>query len=587
VHYRTRLIRTLLLLLAGLLAAAAIFIKDWRLLPFHDQYVVAGSFSSSLLPNVVSPYDIEAAVASVQFQGAVGAEVSAESVPDNPQAFRLLVRHAVQSEAEESFPEAVELLKIKLKSLAVSEVTNSRAYLDELRNQESERKDAKSPVAPAQRSENALSEDDARRAILLRKEIQDLKGFFNNGQAAAWLRAEIQRDSVTRAEKKIRDAKSELARLSEVFQAGSGPVKAQSEVLRKAEAEKLQLERHISKVLLDSHRAELKRLETKSEAIIKQNAKSVANSEPEPAPESTGEAEQGASRWLSEHSEKLNRKAERLERQAKLTALDTPTTSNEKPVGYWVCMGLWLGALSSLLGALFINSGPRRERRVAQQGRPRPMPPTPSRPAASLGVDSREGMGPDASEVFFRALRQNLEHTLGRSPGRILVLGNGEGERSALTLRLAKNFAGSGLKVRLVDFDLVGRSLSRRIGDESSPGVGDLLAHAGQASEFFASVPGTSIEFAPAGTLRVLGETVCQSTLRSLLRQPNAGVTLVDVGFTSPLHLLVSQIDVVLCMTRSGNSWSPQEEQVLLALKEAKLPILGVSQGGSQVFPFL
>ncbi len=145
----------------------------------------------------------------------------------------------------------------------------------------------------------------------------------------------------------------------------------------------------------------------------------------------------------------------------------------------------------------------------------------------------------------------------------------------------------SGYGVRLIDFDLQERPLSQRIGDESSPGVGDLLSCAGPVEEFFASVPGTSIQFAPAGTLRLLREPICQSTLQRLIEQPKNGITLVDASFSSPLHLLVGQVQVVLCLTKPGASWNRQEEQVLLALREAKIPVWGVSQADSQLFPFL
>lgn len=581
-YYRTRQLRVASLILAGILASVAIFIKAYHILPFEDSYAVSGSFTSPLLPEVVSIYDIQSTVASVQFKGAVGADVSAESVAADPRGFRLVVRHLSQIQAEDSFPEAVELLKVKLKSLAVSEVDASRAFVEELQQEERERKETARTDAPVDRLEAALSEEDGQRAMLLRKEIQDLKGFLNGGSAPGWLKAEIHRDSVTRADKKVLNAKSELMRLSTVFQSDSEPVRAQAELLRKAIAEKADLERHISKVLLDSHRAELKRLEDKSVAIVKQNAKPLEKPEEEVAASKEGST---AALWLREHSQKLGEKASRLERQAKLTATDKPTTTIEQPSGYWLSMGLWLGAVVSLLAGLFIEAGPRRDRRASAEPSRLGLSLTPRAAAAALPL--AELPATPRPEAFFQALQHNLEKELGRLPSKMLLLGASEEERSSLSLRLAKNFSNSGFTVRLIDFDLQDRPLSQRIGDVSSPGVGDLLTCAGPVEEFFASVPGTSIQFAPAGTLRILREPVCQATLERLLKEPRNGVTLVDASFSSPLHLLIGQVDAVLCLTRPGTVWSQEQEQVLIALREARVPIWGVTQSGSQFFPFL
>jgi Mrp family chromosome partitioning ATPase len=565
------------------LAAVAIFIKVYKILPFEDSYVVTGKFSTPLLPDVVSIYDLQSTVASVQFQGAVGAQVAVEPLPDDAHQFRLVVRHAILGEAEESFPEAAELLKAKLKSLAVSEVDSSRAFVEELQREERERKELTATDRPADRLEAALSEEDGQRAILLRKEIQDLKGFLNGGKAPGWLRAEIQRDSVTRAEKRVQNAKSELLRLSTVFQSDSDPVRAQADLVRKALAEKAEIERHIAKVLLDSHRAELKRLEDKSVAIVKANAKQT-DPKPEEVAAKEGPEASESLLWLREHSHKLDEKAQRLERQARLTVTEKPSTAAERPSGYWASMALWAGSVLFLLAALFVEAGPQRERgAVATE---------PKR----LSLDRRDALQPPAQvemptspapEAFFQSLQQKLEQAMGGMPSRVLLLGSSPEERSSLALRLAKNFSSSGHTVRLVDFDLQDRPLSQRIGDESSPGVGDLLTCAGPVEEFFASVPGTSIQFAPAGTLRVLREPVCQATVERLLRQPRNGVTLVDASFSSPLHLLVGQLDAVLCLTAQGNVWSQQEEQVLLGLREARVPIWGLTRGGAQFFPFI
>lgn len=64
-------------------------------------------------------------------------------------------------------------------------------------------------------------------------------------------------------------------------------------------------------------------------------------------------------------------------------------------------------------------------------------------------------------------------------------------------------------------------------------------------------------------------------------------VTIVDASFSSPLHLLLAQLEGVLCLTPLDREWTPAEKEVLLALRDSCIPIWGVTQSANQVFPLL
>lgn len=163
-------------------------------------------------------------------------------------------------------------------------------------------------------------------------------------------------------------------------------------------------------------------------------------------------------------------------------------------------------------------------------------------------------------------------------------------ERAVFSWRLARSVSNLGLPVKLIDFDFEGQALSQRIqGPGRQPGVSDLLRWGGPTEEFFASFPETRIQFAPAGTLlRVDPEGVQQNTLSELFAPPGQqGLTLVDADFSSPLHLVAARVEAVLLLSHQDRVLTPLQEEVLLALRQSRLPIWGIAQGSSGVFPYL
>ena len=587
--YSPRQIRVVFLVMAGVFAGCAMFVRFAGILPSEPTYVVSGDLRSALLPGTISFYSIEAIVGSVPFQGAVGAKVSVEADVDDSRQFRLYVHQRQQPRAEDAFNEAQELLKLKLRSLAVSEVEASKAYVDDLRGEARQWEDSaeKSKVDEAKEAKQveAVSEEDAAKAIRLRQEIQAIRAYLNGGKEPEWLTSRLDREALSRVEAKLIKAKAELYRLTTVYQPGSRTVAAQNELLRKAKASRRASVRFLAKSLLDSDLLALRSLESKSLARIESNSKA---DNPRPADEvKVEEHPTDAAQWLTDHSKKLSEKAKRLELQSTLDRVGDLDVRLARSSGYWATMVLWIASLLCLIGALsnrgrfrspksgsrsLSQIGDHRLREPGVVGAPRPSPDSP-------------GIFP---ESFFLDLRSRLEQEFGRLPSKILVLGTSvRGERSSLTLRLAKNFSSTSYRVRLIDFDFKDQLLSQRLGDKGTLGVADLLSHAGPVDEFFASLPGTSIEFAPAGISQDLQGSVSSQTLTQLFKSPVGGLTLVDASFHSPLHLLVDQVEAVLCLTSPGVRWERHEEEVLLSLREARVPVWGFAHGDSRFFPYI
>ncbi|MCA9775078.1 MAG: hypothetical protein KC800_00110, partial [Candidatus Eremiobacteraeota bacterium] len=252
----------------------------------------------------------------------------------------------------------------------------------------------------------------------------------------------------------------------------------------------------------------------------------------------------------------------------------------------------WLVSLLSLLVAMFYV--PPKEKPAAS---PKPKP-DPTRELTLAPVlkmewnDLLPGLAArhTGAESFFHEIYSEMEHYLGRPPRRFLVLGDAPVDsRLAFSLRLANSLAGEGERVRLIDFDLSSKRLTKRLGRQSLPGVGDLLVEGGPVDEFFSSIAGTHIQFAPAGCKRVIADAVDSTQFERILGQSPQDLAVIDASSASPLHLVVRMIDVVLCTTQSspGLSRSQRETQVLVAFRDAGLPVWGVSPERNQFFPLL
>lgn len=572
-----RVARFWLLLTAGLIACAALFVPRWSGLPLAPESVASQSFSSALVPKTVPLRALQAAVSEDRFRALVGGEV--EVLEEGFDQFRLTARHPQAEVSRARVQQSVSLLSAELERLALSEIEANKEHLQKLESDVSKR--LSSAGKGGSLDLIALPEKDAKRILRLRKEIPPLSNFVRGGARPSWVGPVLERASLERQEKKLKASKAELNRLSLIWAPGSKPLQAQIKLVQREKAELLSLERHLAGVLLDSHQLELKSLEEKSHSIVRQNSDRLAKDSPSAQAEATPPAGLTESaRWLKEKSRELESQAARMETLAQLVPHGEMVVTPAKPLGRWISGGLWLLALGFLLWALFLpEPAPYRRPRSSAARAPAAAPVRPpAAPPVSLVRD----------EVF-QELLLRIQGELGRPPRRLMVLALESSERSGFTLRLARSISNSGLSVKLLDFDFQRRELSLRIhGGSSQPGVSDLLTYGGAAEEFFASFPETRIQFAPAGTVARLGDNVDPMLVQRLLVNPAAGgMTLIDADFTSPLHLVAGSVDAVLLLSPQSRTLSKSQEEVLLALRESRLPIWGIAQGSSSVFPYI
>lgn len=575
-YYTARQLRVILLTLAGLLGCTAVFLRAASLLPFEAECAATGVLRTGLLPESISLYAVQALVAQPEFQRAAGVRIGVESVPTDGSSFQMTTYGATEAQVSEGFEEAVRFLKLKLKALALSELKASQAFVNELRDEarEADQLEPLDEETPASATSlAATSVEDRERITLLRKEIEGLVGFLRYSKRPEWLSARLDRKTLRKAESRVETARKHLLDLSEKWAPGSSAVKIQSKELQQSRRDLANLERHLGEALLRSHRAELKDLEAKQAA----SKTRVSVADPTPGLKSETEEQD----WLAEHGRKLGERRLVLESKAKLSVVSGPVVQLNQSLGYWTSMGLWTGCLTALMGFLFVSpqKGQQQLRSVDLQA---------SKESAGTPLPIGVPLPPGVAAVSGANLGVMLRKELGRDPVCLLVLGSDGASRSSLSLRLAQALGENSTRARLIDFDLSERPLSQRLGESNSPGISDLLSSssAGAPEEFFASLPGTDIQFAAAGSLKALTVPAPNMGWRAIFRQPPA-VSLVDASFASPIHLVIAEVDAVICQCQPGTRWTSEQSEVLDAIRVAKLPIWGVSNGDSRVFRFL
>lgn len=577
---------------ALLLAASALYVQHTGILPTHSFFTVSSTLHCDLLPDVYTHAAIRATLESPKFVGVLDAPVELEPVKGQSSQFMIRATHAEQEVAEETVEQAEKLLALELRRLATSRLQPSVHYIQELSEAERQRSENISPLAttpPRPEETSPLSVQERQAVIRLRKETGELRDYLSGGRTPAWLFPRIDTQALKEIDQRIIAAEAELRNQEALWKPGHKGIRTQSKILANLKEDRLKIRRHLSRSLLQTLELDLRNLEEKNNELL-QRRLDVERATPPELPPPIKKKEPGSARaLLDQQSAKLSRETKRLEKLASLHRLSGPTAVERPAVGYWVAFGLWSSALLCLIAALFarkrrLEPGTYEAQAICDQNlRTAPGPKKKHQSKSDL-----EGYAHPKTLESIDGFYNKLSRALGRKPKRLLILGDDEGlARSSFTLRFAKSLGLSERKVKLVDFDLPEKELTKRLGDDTTPGVGDILSCGGFVEEFFASVPGTNIQFAAAGSLRVLKEPVCPDTLNQLLSHPSSGLTLIDASFSSPLHLLVGEIDAVLCLTETGTAWNHQEEQVLLALREAQLPIWGVTRGGAQLFPFI
>ncbi len=556
---------------------------------------MSGLYRSELLDEEVSSASLSALAHTDEFRNVVGGRVEVADIAESP--FHIKVTTIMDEEAglELAQKRAVHLLSAELKELALTEVDSSLKYLDEVKQKTLELQKYRPKAVdarPRESSEKRLSEKDSSRVLLIRKEIGQLEEFLQGGSLAKAVRVKLDRDSLADAERRTRNQERELGRLMKLFHPTSKAVQAQRVSTEQARADLLSMERHLAEVYLRSLRLELETLDDKTVSLIEENAaRNGAITE-----DDRQLAVEGSS-WLAERAEELQTRADVIT-EASALKLDGKLTISERTSDSYPVVALcWVASLFFLLMAIFKPTRPGVDESYSPprtSGKPSG---SPSRQGSVVRLELtglnpavQPDVGLDRFEAFFEDICVEMQQTLGRSPRRILVLGDTPVEsRLAFSIRLANSLGRQAERVRLIDFDLQSKSLSERLGREELPGVGDLLLHGGPVEEFFSSIAGTRIQFAPAGKASAIYDDIQSERVEHILGRSMMDVTVIDATSSSPLHLIVRLVDAVLCTTQypAGMARSEREQEVLVAFRDAGLPVWGVSVDKAEFFPLL
>ena len=553
---------------------------------YTSGYVVYGDYFSQLLNDEVSLGSLRAEAYSDDFRSVVGGRVEVTDIPESPYHVRISTIMASQDDLTEAHKRAISLLSKKLKELALTDVTSRLEYIDKIEksNQELSKKLETTTKGGKTEPMARISEADSARAMLLQEKIRQLESFLAGGELSKTLRVQLDRETLRNAEVRVESADRELARLARVFQPDSKAVQAQRELRERARADLLSLEKELAQVYLRTLKIELEALDDKAASIAEQNSGLLAD-EP-PVLEEKGESK--STEWLDARAEEFRKRAEEISTVSPLKLAGDLKVEKRQDPSRPIVVVCWLASLASFLGALFLPISESSDEEKAPA-------PTVSRQVKEqrpsiFRIELRDGLAetPDRSEEFFRKVCLEVARAIRREPRRILVIGDSNVEaRLAFSIRLANNLAQGAKRVRLIDFDFDAKSLSERIGRDGLPGVSDLLSAGGPVDEFFSSIAGTRIQFAPAGTASLEQAVIRAERVDSVLGGAQDTLTIVDASASSPIHLLVSHIDAVLFSVLDDAPRTPDEQRALRCAREAGLPVWGVSPEKNQVFPLV
>ena len=468
------------------------------------------------------------------FQDSVEGQVEVNK-GEEPDTLRIRTGASNDKELAARHRIAVNLLSKHLKKSALREKNQTLQYLGTAGDEE------------------ALS-DQARKAILKDK-IEQLEAFVAGGPAPQIVPLSLDRSALESAQRRLQRTAAESTPNSE---------------LESTRKDMEHLEKEIAKVYIKALQLELSTLSTDA---AQETVSTLSDSE------------------LNQRLEELAQEISALEQSTDLSPVGELERSQDRApqIAQIVC---WMAALFSLLAAMFYVPPPKKPRQSTQTSSPAPKQQTLSPVLKMEWNDLLPGMlaRHSGAESFFHEIQSEMEHYLGRPPRRFLVLGDAPiDSRLSFSLRLANSLASEGERVRLIDFDLSSKRLTKRLGRQSLPGVGDLLVEGGPVDEFFSSIAGTHVQFAPAGCTRVIADAVDPAQFERILGESPRDIAVIDASSASPLHLVVRMIDVVLCTTQSspGLGRSQRETQVLVAFRDAGLPVWGVSPERNQFFPLL
>jgi hypothetical protein len=558
---------------------------------YTSGYTIRGDYFSQLIDDEVSIGRLRAVALSDEFRSIVGGLVEVSDVPESPYHLRVATTMASQDKLHEAHNRAVSLLSTKLKELAMLEVSSALEYLDRVEKSRVELSgQLKDSVEKSQSTmTRRLTETDSARAILLQEKIQQLESFLAGGPLAKSLRIQLDRETLRNTEIRVEKAERELARLARVFQPASKAVQAQRELTERAQADLLSLERELATLYLRTLKIELEALDDKAASIVEQN---TAEWESDDAPAvSEGQGDTKGTEWLSARAEEIQQRADEISRVSALKLAGDLVVERRTDSSRPFVVTCWTASLGLFLAALFL--GPSSSGTAEEDVRPTRREPPPSVVRLEIAdsfLRRSPDPAPDKAEAFFRLVTDEITEALGRVPRRILVVGDSNVEsRLSFSIRLANLLGKNSGRVRLLDFDFDSKSLSQRLGREALPGVRDLLSHGGPVDEFFSSIAGTRIQFAAAGSTILDLRGVDSDRVEMILGRGKDELAIVDASCSSPVHILLPQVDAVLCVL-SGTSEGGRtvaERSVLQMVRGAGVPVWGVSPDSSQVFPLL
>ena len=548
---------------------------------------VTGVYQSELLDDEVSIPALSAFTYTDEFQDLVGASVRVEAVRESPFHVEVTTELPTELRLLTAHKRAIHLLSAEVKEQALREVKADLEYLEETRRkaaklrQNREEDETRIALTKPKRPNEALSAKDSQRLVFLTEEIKNLEAFLDGGPLPKTVRARLDRESLDAAEKRVRNQQAELSRLAKLFHPSSKAIQAQRGSVEAAQSDLAEIERQLAEIYARALRLELETLDDKAtsrihSSLASDNEKKAASSAHLPV--STG------STWLDDRQKELEARGKAISTAASLKLEGKLTFSVVQVSNQLWTAGCWLAALLFFLLAVFAAPGTE----------PRPnlgdtcdywQPIKPSTPGRIELVVPKASNSPDQLERFFEAVCSEIRKTLNRPPRRLLVLGDSDTEtRLAFSIRLANSLGREADRVRLIDFDFQQQSLSERLGRRDLPGVSELILQGGPVDEFFSSISGTNIQFAPAGQSSLLTADVKFDQLSQILGTDRNEVTVIDSSSDSPLSLLTKQVDAVLWATRDTCCPGKQEKEAFAILRTAGLPIWGVSVATMNLF---
>lgn len=564
--------RVIGLLASGAFAAAALLVPPYQRQADSGRYRASAVYQSALAEEFFSPPRLQALALGEEFARTVGGDLLVDRPPGLSRGVRLEASGGNEAQARAVLAKSVELLQREMVAEASEQLDTRIGYL---RRSLEAVKPPEESAGPGGAPSVAIVEDEAHQALRVERQIGDLERYLAGGKLDPGLKALFGGATLRRLEAKLAAEQQQLQKLTRYYLSQRDILREQKALIRSMTLEVRALERYEAKSYLASLRQEQRALRESARAVIAHNRQSfeqqVARSRPHADEEKSGGL------WLPNELAKLEKQREALAKEARLERVGALDILSVDPLSSKAAMALWLASLLALFWSL--RDAPMRRRQSRSEALPEgPAKKDPLRQAA-LGV---------ASFRLSEQIQQGLVGAMGRFPSRMLVLGADDTElRASLSLHLARGLRDTGHRVRLLDLDLKERYLSRQLADPSLPGLAELLRDGGPVEEFLCSVDGPGLQFAPAGHGAVVGVEAGHPAMARLTRVEAREVVLIDASFDSPLHLVLSNVDAVLCLSRFPEPWSARETEVLLALREARLTLWAVSTERPGFFPII